>query len=163
MFWQPPRFCNQCGHSLVSRAGVLYCQPCGLDFHLNPVPAVAMLATGEDGRILLIKRRQEPKAGWWALPGGFVEFEESPAGSARREFLEETGLTAGEVVLRGAETEISRRYGRVLVLCYRIIDFTGNLRAGDDAEEASFFPPLQLPELAFSSHAGFLRRELAGS
>ncbi|NLG85482.1 MAG: NUDIX hydrolase, partial [Firmicutes bacterium] len=59
---------------------------------------VVVLAGGQDPascpHVLLIKRRYEPFAGYWALPGGYLEENEPPREGAARELREETGLAA---------------------------------------------------------------------
>ncbi|MGW8815101.1 NUDIX domain-containing protein [Gordonia terrae] len=108
------------------------------------VVAVGALITDEDGRILLILRRNEPSAGHWSLPGGKVEPGESLDEAVVREVEEETGLavTVGEPAI---QLEIPVGDGRV----YEVHDFraeirSGNLRPGDDAADAAFFTPAQV-------------------
>ena len=74
---------------------------CGFIAYRNPSPAVAAVVPYQDG-IVLVRRRYEPYAGSWSLPSGFMEWGEDPAGTARRETLEETGLEVEIVDLIGA-------------------------------------------------------------
>lgn len=60
-------------------------------------------------QILLLRRNKEPNLGLWIAPGGKIEIDESPHDAARRELLEETGLTAGALAWRGFCTEVSPR------------------------------------------------------
>jgi len=60
-------------------------------------------------QILLLRRNKEPNLGLWIAPGGKIEIDESPHDAARRELLEETGLTAGALAWRGLCTEVSPR------------------------------------------------------
>jgi ADP-ribose pyrophosphatase YjhB (NUDIX family) len=46
------------------------------------------------GRLLLLRRNNEPFRGWWDIPGGFCDAEEHPLACAVRETKEETGIAA---------------------------------------------------------------------
>lgn len=59
---------------------------------VNPKVAAAVLIE-KDGRVLLVRRANEPYRGLWTLPAGFVNGNEDPAEAAARECLEETGLS----------------------------------------------------------------------
>jgi ADP-ribose pyrophosphatase YjhB (NUDIX family) len=59
-----------------------------------PIPCVDLLVGDSSGRILLVKRNNEPMAGQWWFPGGRVLFNETRDQAARRKLLEECGLTA---------------------------------------------------------------------
>jgi len=161
MIWQPKRFCAYCGAPLdPEEEGAGRCAPCATTFYDNPVPAVAALVRDAAGAILLVERAREPQAGRWALPGGFIEITESTADALRRELREETGLEADRVELFGVEDEPSRRYGRVIVVCFRVAGYRGEPVAGDDARALAFFPPGVLPDLAFVSHRRFIEQAI---
>ena len=46
----------------------------------------------QEWKVLMVKRRNHPSIGWWALPGGFIELHENLEDTARRELTEETGV-----------------------------------------------------------------------
>ncbi|WP_232362702.1 NUDIX hydrolase [Desulfosudis oleivorans] len=122
------------------------------------MPATAVVVADKDTGILLVKRSVEPRKGEWALPGGFVELSEAPDQAALRELAEETGISGTIDTLLGVETNNSATYGTVLIVGYLVIDYAGVPCAGDDAEEAAFFPPGVMPPIAFNSHAAFIDR-----
>ena len=100
----------------------------------------------EDGRVVLVKRRYEPLAGRWSLPGGTLELGETLQAGLAREMREETGLDVEvgpviEVFDRILLDEEKRvRYHFVLVdyLCWPV---AGELRAGSDVDEAVLADP----------------------
>jgi 8-oxo-dGTP diphosphatase len=126
------------------------CPACGRIHFYDPKVAAGVLVE-EAGRVLLVRRTQEPGRGLWTLPAGFVDAGEDPAAAAIRECLEETGL---EVALDGLfDLAAGRAHPRgadiVIVYLARVIG--GALRPGDDADSAAFFGPDDLPELAFEA------------
>ena len=90
-----PVYCPRCG-TLMERRVIdnrerEVCPACGFIFYRNPVPAVGVVVALE-GKLALVRRRYEPRAGCWALPAGFMELGESAEDAAIRECHEETGL-----------------------------------------------------------------------
>ena len=165
--WLPgsaPRFCPHCAHPLEERHahGRLrhICPACGFVHFREPKVGVTVVIEQQD-RILLIRRAQEPGEGQWALPSGFVEWDESPEAAVRRECAEETGLIAGDLCLLGVSHYTDDFRGPGINLFYQARIAGGTLQAGDDASEARFFPHAELPpstEVAFGGHADLLER-----
>jgi 8-oxo-dGTP diphosphatase len=122
-----------------------------------PHPAVTVdvsVFTVQDGdvRILLVKRREWPHTGKWAIPGGFVGIDESLKRAALRELREETGVTAGHLEQLGAFGHPDRDpRERVITVVYIALVPFGQLRIrpGSDAADARLFDIDALPELAF--------------
>jgi 8-oxo-dGTP diphosphatase len=103
-----------------------------------------------DGRILLVRRGQEPGKGQYALPGGFAEYGERAEECVVREVLEETGLHTEVLDLVGVYSDPARDpRGHLVSLVFFLRPIGGELRAGDDAESAALFDLSSLPELAF--------------
>ena len=103
-----------------------------------------------DGEILLIKRKNDPYKGNWALPGGFVEYQEKVEDSVIREVFEETGLKTKIIELFGVYSDPKRDpRGHTITLVYLIQKISGQLEGKDDASEAKFFNLSNLPTLAF--------------
>ncbi|NCC72129.1 MAG: NUDIX hydrolase [Sphingobacteriia bacterium] len=103
-------------------------------------------------KILLIKRGRPPYEGTWALPGGFIEMEETLVQSAYRELAEETGLK--DVDLKQFKTygDPGRdpRGRTISVVFYGFISPKFSFATGgDDASEAEWFSVFNFPPLAF--------------
>lgn len=129
-----------------------------------PRPALTVdlvLATREDRpRVLLIRRKKDPFAGRWALPGGFVDEGERLVDAARRELREETGTTVGELeqlYTAGDPGRDPRGWTVSVVYLCRVDADQLKPVAADDAAEVGWFPLDELPELAFD-HAMLLGR-----
>lgn len=134
------------------------CPACGFILYQNPVPGVGVLVEIEEG-IVLIQRGQPPFVGWWALPAGYIEADESVEQAAVRECKEETGLEVELVELFGVYSFPEGPVQSGIIIFYRARPVNGELRAGDDAQNAGVFPPNGLPEqLAFRTHRQVLDR-----
>jgi 8-oxo-dGTP diphosphatase len=104
----------------------------------------------EDGAVLLVRRRNPPFAGAYALPGGFVDYGETVETAAVRETREETGLDVAITRLLGVYSDPARDpRGHTVSIVYRVVRRGGTLAGADDADEARFFPLDALPTLAF--------------
>ena len=97
------RYCPRCGAPLAE--GVRFgrprpfCRYCGFIHFLDPKVAVGALVS--DGqRVLLVRRSVPPRAGYWALPAGYMDGDELPEEALLREVAEETGL---QVVISGLQ------------------------------------------------------------
>jgi 8-oxo-dGTP diphosphatase len=120
----------------------------------NPFPTVDVIVERGNGHVLLIRRTNPPLR--WALPGGFIDYGESAEAAARREVLEETGVTVLLTDLLGvysAPDRDPRHHTLTVVYIGRSRD---PVAAGDDAAEVGEFGLDALPELAFD-HARILR------
>ena len=127
----------------------------------NPKPVTATLIPHDAG-LVLVKRKYEPYAGTWCLPGGFMEAHESPEESAVREVLEETGLTVEIEHLLGVH---SPGCGiNVIILFYLARRISGDMTAGDDACDVGVFQQLDLPtNIAFELHRKMIRKFFSNS
>lgn len=102
--------------------------------------------------ILLIKRKNDPDMGCWALPGGFVDENEALELAAKRELKEETNLENIELKQFAAYGDPGRDpRGHVVSIIYYCDNFTSSVevKAGDDASELAWFNLNNLPSLAF--------------
>ena len=149
------RYCPQCGAQVEMQnkegRNRPVCSACGHIIYVNPIPAAALVVI-EKNRALLTLRDVEPKMGEWCLPGGFLEWGESPEEGAKRELFEETGITAEELSLVGVYDSVTGARLHVLLVVYRVTSWTGTPAAGDDASEVRWFNIDSVPPLAFAVH-----------
>jgi ADP-ribose pyrophosphatase YjhB (NUDIX family) len=100
-----------------------------------------ILVRGEE--VLLIKRGRPPALGAWSLPGGAQELGETAEAAARRELLEETGLTCGALTLVAHVDSIHHDEAGRIQYHYTILDFcaryiSGEAVAGGDVSEVAW-------------------------
>ena len=124
-----------------------------------PRPVVGIgAAIVESGRVVLIKRRYEPLAGQWSLPGGTLELGETLEAAVAREMLEETGLhvAVGPVVdvfdriLFDPDERVRYHFVLIDYLCRPV---GGTLCAGSDVADAVFASAEELPGYRLTSKA----------
>lgn len=108
---------------------------------LKPI-TVAVSALIYDNNILLIKRKKQPYAGYWALPGGKIEAGEHIKDAALREIKEETGITADYVKLNGSFSELinggKKEYTSFLVFVSTLKPHHNNQIEGDEGKLSWF-------------------------
>ncbi len=124
---------------------------------------IVVLSGKPDRFVLLVKRAKEPFKGKWALPGGFMEWDESCEQCAARELNEETSLKDVDLKLLGVFSEPGRDpRGTIVSVAYvGHIDHTNTLiKAGDDAAETAWFSVHTPPTLGFD-HADIIKKALA--
>ena len=105
-----------------------------------------------DLQVLLIERANDPFAGSWALPGGFVDMQETTEAAARRELEEETGLKDVylEQLYTFSDVDRDPRERVVSVAYYALVPTAAHAPiASSDASRARWFDIRSLPELAF--------------
>ncbi|WP_026905840.1 NUDIX hydrolase [Paucisalibacillus globulus] len=130
------------------------------------VGAVAVI-TDNEGRILLQQRRFPN--GVWGIPGGLMELGESTEDVARREVLEETGLTIGELnlinVYSGKDHFIVAENGDqfyVVTIAYHTNEYEGDLDIDkSESIKFEFFYPEYFPEKMVGSHRQILKEYLS--
>ena len=148
-------FCSNCGAPVEIRipAGDSHlrhvCPQCGTIHDQNPTLVVGALAEWED-RILLCRRAIEPRHGYWTLPAGFMENEETTAEAAARETAEEAcaRIAVGELYTLIDVPHISQVH---LIYRARLLDL--DFRAGEESLEVALFREEDIPwdRIAFRS------------
>ena len=141
------------------------CDRCGYVAYENPKVVAGSVASAPDGRLLLARRAIEPRDGYWTLPAGYMEMNESVEDAARREAREEAG----------AELDLDRvlaiysvpRIGQVQVMFRARLTNPGAIAPGVESREVGLFAWQDLPwdDFAFPTVHWALRhwREAEGS
>lgn len=142
------RFCPLCATALqlreVDHRQLLACPSCPFVHWNNPKPCASAIVVKGD-TVLMLKRAREPMQGYWVLPGGFMDTEDSPDGTAIREMKEETGLTFTPTKVVGAYKIANDSRGHHIDIVYAG-DVTGELTINpNEHTEWCYFPLTDLP------------------
>jgi 8-oxo-dGTP diphosphatase len=145
-------YCPRCGKPMNQemRFGKMrpVCASCGWIHFVDPKVAAAVLIE-QDGRVLLVRRANEPFRGMWTLPAGFINGGEDPAEAAERECLEETGLSVRVSRVIDIISGKEHPRGADFVIIYRGRILGGEMKPDDDADAVEWFGRDLLPPLAF--------------
>lgn len=115
---------------------------------------------GMDLKVLLVERGLDPYKGQWAFPGGFIKIDESAEDGAKRELKEETGLEDVQIEqLRAYSAPNRDPRERVITIAYIALVRLRDVKGGDDAADAKWYPVKDVPSLAFD-HELMLRDAL---
>lgn len=152
-------FCPLCGAALEQRERYgrqrPVCPACDHTVFFDPKVAVVVLVTRTNSRaereILLIKRANEPGKGRWALPAGFVEYDEPPSDAAIRETIEETGVVIEIDTLVALFHRPDVGGLADIVIAYAAHPVDGIVSAADDADDAAWFSENALPDIVLVS------------
>ncbi len=154
---QPPVqryfYCPKCGGALEYRMHDerqrLTCQSCGYIFYENPIVGVAAIVFNERGEILLGRRNWGDYQGLWCIPCGYLEYDEDVFDGAKREFLEETGLTINIVKLFAVLSNFHDPARHTVGIWFLAEVIAGTPVAGDDLDMVGYFALDNVPPLAF--------------
>ena len=161
------RFCERCGGALepkvlkTTEPERLVCARCGFVHYVDPKVAVGTIISGDQGRIVLVRRAIEPGYGKWVFPGGFIDRGETVEAAAVREAREECGL---DIRLDRLINVYSYPGVAVIIIAYAATIVGGCLGCDDEGLEAQLFERGRIPwdELAFRSTREALEEFLAG-
>lgn len=116
----------------------------------TPLLTVDCVVIDDDGRLLLIRRKNPPFEGQYALPGGFVDVGETVEAAAKRELMEETGVKASKLRLVGVYSDPERdSRGHTCSVAFLVKVKRPKAVAGDDAAEVTWISNWRREKLAF--------------
>lgn len=156
--------CSACGAAYApDQPWPRRCAQCGTIAYRNPLPVAVLVQPVRDGQrigVLVIRRTVEPRSGWLALPGGFIEYGETWQEACAREAYEEAALCVNPdtiTVLRVASTPRNLAvFGQgALIDLADLPPFTPNQEA---SERLVLYSPA---ELAFPLHSALLAQTLS--
>jgi 8-oxo-dGTP diphosphatase len=155
------QYCQRCGCACVldSAGGRLRprCPECGFVIYRNPLPGVAVVVKEGPNVVLGLRSKGARFAGKWALPAGFIEFDEDFLTAAIRETKEETGLQITVTGIVNVSTNYLAEDLQCLVIVVAAKPIGGKLKAGDDFCEAKWFSlKSRLPPMAYEADVHLL-------
>lgn len=163
------KYCPACGAESFKFSGSKYftCGTCGFIYYVNPAPAVVAVIESSDGRIVLTRRKFEPRMGYLDLPGGFVDMLESAEEALKREIMEELGISVNSMEFIGTCPNEYVFKGLSYYTCDMGFvcgtDELSDIRPADDVSEALLVRPdeINFSEIGFPSIEKLLRIYMA--
>jgi ADP-ribose pyrophosphatase YjhB (NUDIX family) len=159
------KFCANCGAPVARRVppgdtlARWVCDQCGEIHYQNPKLVVGAVPEYQ-GKVLLCRRAIEPRYGYWTLPAGFMENDETAAQAALRETLEEAGA---RIELGKPFSLISVPYVNQVHLFYlaRLLDL--EFKPGEESLEVALYEEARIPwnEIAFRTVSATLQHWFA--
>lgn len=158
-------FCSECAHpvSLTIPTGDnrprYVCSNCGAIHYQNPKMVLGSIPVWDeegDMRILLCKRAIEPRYGYWTLPAGFMENNETTTEAAVRETIEEAGAN---IQLHELFSLLNVPHVHQVHMFYRATLLDLNYEAGSESLEVKLFAPEEIPwdDIAFQTVGNTLK------
>lgn len=124
------------------------CTSCGLNFYLSPYLTNAVILENKKNEILLVKRKFPPKIGWWDLPGGFVENDETIEQSIHREVKEELNIEIGDLKYISSSTDhylFKKINYPTICTIFSAVMKTEKIHPQDDISGYKFFSKNKIP------------------
>lgn len=158
------KYCPACGKAGFTFNGekLFTCGACKFTYYVNPAAAVAAIIESPDGKIVLTRRKHEPRSGTLDLPGGFVDINESAEEAIRREVFEELGINIKSLRLFASFPNEYIFNGLKYFTCdlgfICTSDELENIKPADDVSEAILVDPadISFPEIGFPSIVNLL-------
>ncbi len=159
------KFCSECAHAVTltippdDNRPRFVCNQCGVIHYQNPKMVIGSIPVWDlegDPQILLCRRAIEPRIGYWTLPAGFMENNETTTDAARRETEEEAGA---RVALHDLFSLINVPHVHQVHLFYRATLLDLDYQAGIESLEVKLFAEADIPwsDIAFPTVSETLR------
>jgi ADP-ribose pyrophosphatase YjhB (NUDIX family) len=144
------KFCPSCGNQGFYFDGIkaFDCPACGFKYYINEATACAAIVVAPDGFIVLSRRKNDPKAGYFDLPGGFVDIGERAEDGLIRELKEELNLDVSEIEFLASFPNEYKFKGISYFTCDLAfvchVNDISCMVAADDVAEAIWVDPLKI-------------------
>ena len=159
------KFCSECAHpvSLLvppdDNRPRYVCEQCGTIHYQNPKMVIGTIPVWKQNhqpQILMCKRAIEPRRGYWTLPAGFMENDETTSDAAVRETMEEAGA---RIELHSLFSLLNVRHVHQVHMFYRATLLDLDYAAGIESLEVKLFTEEEIPwdDVAFPTVAHTLK------
>ena len=138
------------------------CTQCGFIQFKNPAPAVCILVVSGDN-VLVGKRISQVGGGKWALPSGYIEYDQDFLSAAIQEVKEETGMQVKIHSIINVDSAFLSPHYHFLTIYLLAFVTGGQLSAGDDFEQAAWYPVEgPLPDMSFRQDVELIQAYASG-